>query len=64
MELRKRLQSVGICTIFCWGDKESEGFWHKQVIGGCSLSGLEHDYVIVSACCSAYIIFLVMVIKT
>ncbi|XP_048322061.2 uncharacterized protein LOC107431598 isoform X5 [Ziziphus jujuba] len=30
MELRKRLQSVGICTIFCWGDKESEGFWHKQ----------------------------------
>ncbi|KAM2242216.1 hypothetical protein ACFX1S_009200 [Malus domestica] len=30
MELRKRLQSVGICTIFCWGDKESEGFWFKQ----------------------------------
>ncbi|XP_038881371.1 uncharacterized protein LOC120072912 isoform X2 [Benincasa hispida] len=30
MELRKRLQSVGIRTIFCWGDKESEGFWSKQ----------------------------------
>ncbi|KAF8370279.1 hypothetical protein HHK36_031682 [Tetracentron sinense] len=30
MELRKRLQNVGICTIFCWGDKESEGFWLKQ----------------------------------
>ncbi|PQM34498.1 uncharacterized protein Pyn_09296 [Prunus yedoensis var. nudiflora] len=30
MELRKRLQSVGICTIFCWGDKDSEGFWLKQ----------------------------------
>lgn len=29
-ELRRRLQSVGICTIFCWGDKESEGFWVKQ----------------------------------
>ncbi|XP_057982663.1 uncharacterized protein LOC131167793 [Malania oleifera] len=29
-ELRKRLQSVGICTILCWGDKESEGFWLKQ----------------------------------
>ncbi|KAL6523265.1 hypothetical protein OROGR_016868 [Orobanche gracilis] len=29
-ELRKRLQSVGIRTIFCWGDKESEGFWLKQ----------------------------------
>jgi hypothetical protein len=32
MELRRRLQSVGIRTIFCWGDKESEGFWLKQVI--------------------------------
>ena len=32
MELRKRLQSVGVCSIICWGDKESEGFWHKQVI--------------------------------
>ncbi|KAG6694331.1 uncharacterized protein LOC122276049 isoform X3 [Carya illinoinensis] len=30
VELRRRLQSVGIRTIFCWGDKESEGFWHKQ----------------------------------
>ncbi|GMJ03799.1 hypothetical protein like AT2G41450 [Hibiscus trionum] len=30
MELKKRLQSVGIRTIFCWGDKESEGFWLKQ----------------------------------
>lgn len=30
MELRKRLQNVGICSIFCWGDKESEGFWLKQ----------------------------------
>ncbi|KAL5546445.1 hypothetical protein UlMin_006132 [Ulmus minor] len=29
-ELRKRLQSVGICSILCWGDKESEAFWHKQ----------------------------------
>ncbi|CAK9185922.1 unnamed protein product [Ilex paraguariensis] len=30
MELRRRLQSVGVRTIFCWGDKESEGFWLKQ----------------------------------
>ncbi|XP_011075377.1 uncharacterized protein LOC105159868 [Sesamum indicum] len=30
LELRKRLQSVGIRTLFCWGDKESEGFWVKQ----------------------------------
>ncbi|KAL0383492.1 UNVERIFIED_CONTAM: hypothetical protein Scaly_0636500 [Sesamum calycinum] len=30
LELRKRLQSVGIRTLFCWGDKESEGFWLKQ----------------------------------
>ncbi|KAM6592525.1 hypothetical protein CsatA_000228 [Cannabis sativa] len=30
MELRKRLQSVGVCSILCWGDEESEGFWHKQ----------------------------------
>ncbi|XP_057489616.1 uncharacterized protein LOC130775524 isoform X1 [Actinidia eriantha] len=29
-ELRNRLQSVGIRTVFCWGDKESEGFWLKQ----------------------------------
>ncbi|KAJ0042578.1 hypothetical protein Pint_17789 [Pistacia integerrima] len=32
MELRKRLQGVGICTVICWGDRESEGFWLKQVI--------------------------------
>ncbi|XP_059668362.1 uncharacterized protein LOC132313561 [Cornus florida] len=30
MSLRKRLQSIGIRTIFCWADKESEGFWLKQ----------------------------------
>ena len=30
-ELRKRFQEVGISTVLCWGDKESEGFWHKQV---------------------------------
>lgn len=30
MELIKRLQDVGISTVLCWGDKESEGFWHKQ----------------------------------
>ncbi|KAK9128880.1 hypothetical protein Syun_017677 [Stephania yunnanensis] len=30
LELRKRLQHVGIRTIFCWGDKNSEGFWIKQ----------------------------------
>ncbi|KAL5743829.1 hypothetical protein ACOSQ2_026945 [Xanthoceras sorbifolium] len=30
MELRKRLENVGIRSIFCWGDKESEGFWLKQ----------------------------------
>ncbi|KAK9154757.1 hypothetical protein Sjap_002237 [Stephania japonica] len=30
LELRKRLQHVGIRTIFCWGDKDSEGFWIKQ----------------------------------
>ncbi|KAH9621859.1 hypothetical protein KSS87_019600 [Heliosperma pusillum] len=30
MELRKRLQDVGIGTILCWGDKDSEGFWQKQ----------------------------------
>ncbi|KAK1278602.1 hypothetical protein QJS04_geneDACA023857 [Acorus gramineus] len=29
-ELRRRLQSVGVSTIFCWADKESEGFWIKQ----------------------------------
>ncbi|XP_031251016.1 uncharacterized protein LOC116108910 [Pistacia vera] len=30
MELSKRLQGVGICTVICWGDRESEGFWLKQ----------------------------------
>ncbi|XP_068660316.1 uncharacterized protein [Aristolochia californica] len=30
MELRKRLQNVGVSTMLCWGDKESEGFWLKQ----------------------------------
>ncbi|XP_010544503.1 PREDICTED: uncharacterized protein LOC104817056 isoform X2 [Tarenaya hassleriana] len=29
-ELRKRLQNVGVRAIFCWADKESEGFWFKQ----------------------------------
>ncbi|KAJ1404154.1 BRCT domain [Sesbania bispinosa] len=29
-ELLKRLQNVGIRSIFCWGDKASEGFWLKQ----------------------------------
>ncbi|XP_061363007.1 uncharacterized protein LOC133306682 [Gastrolobium bilobum] len=28
-ELWRRLNSVGIRSIFCWGDKESEGFWLK-----------------------------------
>jgi hypothetical protein len=32
MELRKRLQNVGVHTIYCWGDKGSEGFWVKQVM--------------------------------
>ncbi|KAK7336508.1 hypothetical protein VNO77_17050 [Canavalia gladiata] len=30
LELWKRLRSVGIRSLFCWGDKESEGFWLKQ----------------------------------
>ncbi|KAI4300842.1 hypothetical protein L6164_034172 [Bauhinia variegata] len=30
LELRKRLKDVGIRSIFCWGDQESEGFWLKQ----------------------------------
>ncbi|XP_051138588.1 uncharacterized protein LOC127256565 isoform X2 [Andrographis paniculata] len=34
LELRRRLQSVGICSIFCWGDRESEGFWLKQGFKG------------------------------
>nr|GMD85663.1 microcephalin isoform X1 [Ipomoea batatas] len=42
MELRRRLQNVGIRTVFCWGDKESEGFWLKQglvVIGQVDAKG-------------------------
>ncbi|KAL1312479.1 uncharacterized protein [Arachis hypogaea] len=30
LELQKRLQNIGVRSIFCWGDKESEGFWLKQ----------------------------------
>ncbi|XP_049931775.1 uncharacterized protein LOC116248385 isoform X2 [Nymphaea colorata] len=30
VELRKRLQNIGVSTLFCWGDRESEGFWLKQ----------------------------------
>ncbi|CAH1432195.1 unnamed protein product [Lactuca virosa] len=30
LEMRKRLQSVGVHSIFCWADEESEGFWLKQ----------------------------------
>ncbi|CAN8317837.1 unnamed protein product [Cochlearia groenlandica] len=29
-ELMKRLHDVGIRSIYCWADKESEGFWFKQ----------------------------------
>eukprot|EP01018_Ginkgo_biloba_P030891 Gb_07005 [translate_table: standard] len=29
-EVKKRLQDVGVLTLFCWGDQESEGFWLKQ----------------------------------
>ncbi|MCD7459278.1 hypothetical protein HAX54_040537 [Datura stramonium] len=42
LELRKRLQHVGVRTILCWGDKESEGFWLKQgfsVIGQVDMKG-------------------------
>ncbi|KAL8489428.1 hypothetical protein ACS0TY_025364 [Phlomoides rotata] len=42
LELRKRLQSVGVQTLLCWGDKESEGFWVKQgfsVIGQVTKKG-------------------------
>ncbi|XP_027070282.1 uncharacterized protein LOC113776092 [Coffea eugenioides] len=42
MELRNRLQKVGIRTILCWGDQESEGFWLKQgfvVIGEVNTKG-------------------------
>ncbi|KDP26207.1 hypothetical protein JCGZ_22453 [Jatropha curcas] len=30
MELKKRLCNIGVRAIYCWGDKESEGFWLKQ----------------------------------
>ncbi|XP_071688258.1 uncharacterized protein [Rutidosis leptorrhynchoides] len=30
LEMRRRLQSVGVHSIFCWADVESEGFWLKQ----------------------------------
>ncbi|KAL8208512.1 hypothetical protein R6Q57_007924 [Mikania cordata] len=30
LEMRKRLQSVGVHSIFCWADVESEAFWLKQ----------------------------------
>ncbi|XP_057784039.1 uncharacterized protein LOC131001573 [Salvia miltiorrhiza] len=42
LELRERLQSVGVQTILCWGDKESEGFWVRQgftVIGEVAKNG-------------------------
>ncbi|KAL3534464.1 hypothetical protein ACH5RR_002925 [Cinchona calisaya] len=42
MELRNRLQRIGIRTILCWGDQESEGFWLKQgfvVIGEVNKKG-------------------------
>ncbi|GLJ53800.1 hypothetical protein SUGI_1148380 [Cryptomeria japonica] len=29
-EVKKRLQDVGVLTLFCWGDHESEGFWLEQ----------------------------------
>ncbi|KAM0954084.1 putative transcription regulator GNAT family [Dioscorea sansibarensis] len=39
-ELRDRLQKVGISTILCWGDDESEGFWLKQ--GFISIGKVDH----------------------
>nr|GEV68073.1 acyl-CoA N-acyltransferase [Tanacetum cinerariifolium] len=30
LEMRKRLHSVGVHSIFCWADEESDGFWFKQ----------------------------------
>ncbi|XP_073018693.1 uncharacterized protein [Primulina eburnea] len=30
LELKERLLSVGVRTLLCWGDRESEGFWIKQ----------------------------------
>lgn len=29
-ELARRLTDVGVLTLFCWGDQESEQFWNKQ----------------------------------
>ncbi|OAE35494.1 hypothetical protein AXG93_2189s1280 [Marchantia polymorpha subsp. ruderalis] len=29
-ELRRRLMDVGVTSVFCWGDAESETFWAKQ----------------------------------
>ncbi|CAM6117928.1 unnamed protein product [Calypogeia fissa] len=29
-ELQRRLFDVGVLSIFCWGDQESEAFWAKQ----------------------------------
>ncbi|XP_020690991.2 uncharacterized protein LOC110105727 isoform X2 [Dendrobium catenatum] len=29
-ELKERLRRVGVSTLFCWADMESEQFWHKQ----------------------------------
>ncbi|CAA0376167.1 unnamed protein product [Arabidopsis thaliana] len=39
-ELMKRLHNVGIRTIYCWADKESEGFWLKQ--GFVKLAEVDH----------------------
>lgn len=47
MELKKRLQSVGIRTILCWGDKESEGFWIKQVMHDWNISYLVDVIILV-----------------
>ncbi|KAL2535018.1 N-acetyltransferase [Abeliophyllum distichum] len=41
-ELRNRLQSVGIHSIFCWGDEESKGFWLKQQVGEVDTKGKAH----------------------
>ncbi|KAG0631398.1 hypothetical protein M758_1G250600 [Ceratodon purpureus] len=29
-EMARRLMDVGVLTLFCWGDQESERFWNKQ----------------------------------
>lgn len=42
LELKERLLSVGVRTLLCWGDTESEGFWIKQgfmVIGKVNKKG-------------------------